>query len=78
MIPPAPHVPKSDQSERPDVTHLPRHCPFLKKEVWAIVTKQADSTWRIVNCLDKHQPCFEHNCAFTRDGGEWPFDNAWS
>jgi hypothetical protein len=73
MIPPAPNPPKSDQPERPDMTYLPRDCPFLKKEVWAIVTKQADGTWRIVNCLDKHEPCFKHNCAFTVDGGEWPF-----
>ena len=73
MIPPASHPPKSDQPERPDVKYLPRDCPFFKEEVWAIVTKQADGTWRTVNCLDKHQPCFEHNCAFTVDGGEWPF-----
>jgi len=73
MIPPAPNPPKSNQPERPDVKYLPRDCPFLKKEVWAIVTKQADGTWRIVNCLDKHEPCFKHNCAFTVDGGEWPF-----
>ena len=73
MIPPAPNPPKSDQPEQPDVKYLPRDCPFLKKEVWAIVTKQADGTWRIVNCLDKHELCFEHNCAFTVDGGEGPF-----
>lgn len=54
--------------------YFARHCPFFKKEVWAIVTKQADGGWKIVNCLDKHDPCFTHNCAFTRDGGEWPFD----
>ena len=75
MIPPASNLTKSDQPEQPDVKYLPRGCPFLKKEVWAIVTKQADGTWRIVNCLDKHEPCFKHDCAFTVDGGEWPFDN---
>lgn len=75
MIPPSPHPPKSDQPERPDVKYLPRDCPFLKKEVWAILAKQPDGAWRIVNCLDKYEPCFEHDCAFTRDGGEWPFDN---
>jgi hypothetical protein len=73
MIPPSPHPIKADQPKRPDVTYLPRHCPFLKQDVRAIVTKQADGTWRIVNCLDKHEPCFEHHCAFTVDGGEWPF-----
>jgi hypothetical protein len=55
--------------------YLPKFCPFFKKEVWAILTKQADGTWRVVNCLDKHEPCFKHNCAFAIDGGEWPFDN---
>ena len=52
---------------------MPQGCSLLKKEVWAIVTKPSDGTWRIVNCLDKYQPCFEHNCAFTVNGGEWPF-----
>lgn len=61
---------------QPDVKYAPRHCPFLNKEVWAILTKQADGAWRIVNCLDKHQPCFECPCAFTVDGGDWPFDRA--
>ena len=63
----------SVMNDRPDVKHVPRRCPFLKKEVWAILMKQADGTWRVVNCLDKHEPCFEHDCAFTVDGGEWPF-----
>ena len=61
-------------SERPEVKYLPRHCPFLNKEVWAILTKQADGGWTIVNCLDKDKDCFQHNCAFTTDGGAWPFD----
>ena len=61
-------------TDRPDVKYLPRHCPFLKQEVWAILTQQADGTWRIVNCLDKEKDCFRHPCAFTTDGGEWPFD----
>ena len=60
-------------SEKPEVKYLPRHCPFLNIEVWAILTKHSDGSWRIVNCLDKHEPCFKHNCAFTVDGGEWPF-----
>ena len=61
-------------SERPKVKYLPCHCPFLNKEVWAILTKQADGSWKIVNCLDKDKDCFQQNCAFTTDGGEWPFD----
>ena len=61
-------------NERPEVKYLPRHCPFFKKEVWAILTKQADGSWRIVNCLDKDKDCFQQNCAFTTDGGEWPLD----
>ena len=61
--------------ERRDVKYLSQHCPFFKKEVWAILVQQADGTWRIVNCLDKHEPCFKHDCVFTVDGGEWPFDN---
>ena len=76
MIPPSPRPKSADPPERPDVKHLPRDCPFLNKEVWAILTKQTDGTWRIVNCLDKHERCFEHACAFTVDGGAWPFDDA--
>jgi len=60
-------------SERPEVRYLTRRCPFLRKEVWAILTRQADGDWKIVNCLDKDQGCFQHNCAFTTDGGQWPF-----
>jgi len=73
MIPPAPNPPKSDQSERPDVKYAPRHCPFLDREVWAILTKQPGRGWGVVNCLDKDKVCFQHNCAFTIDGGQWPF-----
>ncbi len=64
-------------SDRPDVKYLPRHCPFLNREVWAIVTRQADGTWKIVNCLDKDRPCFQYSCAFTTDGGTWPFEELW-
>ncbi len=63
-------------TERPDVKYAPRRCPFLKKEVWAILTPQADGSWRIVNCLDKDRDCFEQECAFTRDGGAWPFQDS--
>ncbi|HAM39821.1 MAG TPA: hypothetical protein DDX89_00505 [Candidatus Omnitrophica bacterium] len=60
-------------TDRPEMKYLPRQCPFVKKEVWAILTKQADGSWRIVNCLDKDKACFEQECAFTTDGGTWPF-----
>ena len=60
-------------NDRSNVKYIPRPCPFLKKEVWAILTKQRDSSWRIVNCLDKDKNCFELNCAFCTDGGQWPF-----
>ncbi len=73
MIPPIQNLPKADQPERPNVKYLPQRCRFLRKEVWAILTSQVDGSWKIVNCLDKHQSCFEHSCAFTTDGGEWPF-----
>lgn len=62
-------------SERPEITHLPRQCPFFHKEVWAIVARQADQTWRIVNCLDKDHACYAQACAFTTDGGAWPFED---
>jgi hypothetical protein len=61
---------------RPDVKYLPRFCLLLNREVWAILTKQPDGNWKVVNCLDKDKTCFEQNCAFTTDGGEWPFDEA--
>jgi len=60
-------------SLRPDVKYLPSRCSFLNKEVWAIVVKQADGSWRIVNCLDKGKACADKPCAFTTDGGAWPF-----
>jgi len=61
--------------ERPDVQYCPKHCAFLRQDVWAICMKQADGGWKIVNCLDKDDVCFSHPCAFTTDGGEWPFAN---
>lgn len=60
--------------QRADLKYLPLRCPFLKKEVWAILTKEQDGGWRIVNCLDKDRVCFEQDCAFTNDGGRWPFE----
>ena len=53
--------------------YQPRHCALLGKVVWAILTKQEDGGWRIVNCLDKDAACFGLNCAFTTDQGEWPY-----
>ena len=73
MIPLPPRPKRADQPERPDAKYLPRHCPFLNKEVWAILIQQTDGTWKIVNCLDKDERRFEHHCAFTVDGGAWPF-----
>ena len=62
--------------QRPVIKYLPRYCTLLKRDVWAILTRQADGTWRIVNCLDKDKPCFSEDCAFAVDGGEWPFSDA--
>ena len=58
---------------KPDVRYSPTYCALLDKYVWAIRTKQADGTWRIVNCLDKDEGCFSLHCAFTAEHGEWPF-----
>ena len=58
---------------KPEFRYDPRLCAFLRKRVWAIRTKQPDGAWRIVNCLDKDESCFTLNCAFTTDGGAWPF-----
>jgi hypothetical protein len=56
--------------------YQPRYCALLGKYVWAIRTRQADGTWRIVNCLDKDEPCFSLECAFASDRGAWPFRGA--
>ncbi len=53
--------------------YQPVWCQFLGQRVWAIVTRQSDGTWRIVNCLDKDQECFRLDCAFTADRGTWPY-----
>ena len=53
--------------------YQPKFCAFLRRTVWAIVTKQSDGSWRIVNCLDKDESCFHLDCAFTTDQGEWPY-----
>jgi len=69
----APRFIPSPSSGRSDMQYCAQPCPFLQHEVWAICTKQTDSTWRIVNCLDKSETCFSHPCLFAVDGGEWPF-----
>ena len=56
--------------------YQPRYCTLLGKYVWAICTRQADGTWRTVNCLDKEESCFQLECAFTTDNGEWPYKAA--
>ena len=63
-----------DPVARPEIKYLPRHCAFLNRQVWAILTKQADGNWKIVNCLDKEGGCFALECLFTTDGGSWPFE----
>ena len=62
-------------SHEPDVEfrYQPRYCALLGKYVWAIRMRQADGTWKIVNCLDKDEPCFSLDCAFTAERGAWPY-----
>ncbi len=64
-------------SARADVKYYPSLCPFVRRPVWAIVVQQAGGAWKIANCLDKERACFEHECIFTTDGGQWPFDRLW-
>lgn len=56
--------------------YQPRYCALSGKCVWAIRTRQADGRWRTVNCLDKDDGCFQLECAFTTDHGEWPYTPA--
>ena len=58
---------------RVEFRYEPKFCTLLGKHVWAILTQQADGTWRIVNCLDKDETCFNLDCAFTTDNGAWPY-----
>jgi hypothetical protein len=53
----------------------PRRCEFFRKHVWAIRTRQANGTWRIVNCLDKEHACSGVDCCFAAatGGGAWPY-----
>jgi hypothetical protein len=64
---------KTAQRHELDVRYQLCRCQFFNEYVWAIRTKQPDGSWKIVNCLDKHEPCFSVPCAFTSDQGEWPF-----
>ena len=59
-----------------EMRYEPKYCAFLKQHVWAIATKQANGSWRVVNCLDKDEPCFHLECAFTTDQGQWPYELA--
>ena len=61
------------ENHRPDLRFEPKYCAFLRQHVWAILTEQSGGGWRIVNCLDKDEPCFGLNCAFTASDGEWPY-----
>lgn len=61
---------------RPAVRFEPKYCAFFRTVVWAIQTQQADGSWRVVNCLDKDEPCFSLNCAFTSLEGEWPYKSS--
>jgi hypothetical protein len=63
-----------DAPPRVECRYHPVHCRLLNQPVWAIMTKQPDGSWRIVNCLDKAEGCFRLPCAFTTDAGEWPYD----
>ena len=61
-------------NQRPELQYTPHRCPFLNQDVSAIRAQQTNGTWPIVNCQDKDTACFQHPCAFTTDGGDWPFD----
>ena len=58
---------------RVEFRYEPKYCKLLGKYVWTIRTQQADGTWRVVNCLDKDEGCFQLDCAFTTDNGQWPY-----
>lgn len=62
-----------DMNEPIEFKYQPIRCALLNKQVWAILTKQPNGSWRIVNCLDKDEACFGLNCAFTTDDGDWPY-----
>ena len=61
------------EPQRVDIQYYPSECTIIRKPVWAVVTRQPDGAWRIVNCLDKDEPCFQCECVFTTDQGEWPY-----
>ena len=68
--------PSMNKATAVEFRYQPRYCALLGKYVWAIRTRQADGTWRIVNCLDKDGPCLSLDCAFTAEGGAWPYKEA--
>ena len=70
-----PHDGSSDNANasRPDVKYCSCQCRFLDRAVWAILTRQSDGAWQIVNCLDKHDACLRTPCVFAQRGGQWPF-----
>lgn len=72
MISPS-NPPKAEHPDRRDTKYLACRCGLLKKNVWAILSKQSRHRWKIVNCLDKDKACLKQACAFTTDGGVWPF-----
>lgn len=61
------------EAAKVEFRYEPKRCALLEREVWAILTKQPDGAWRVVNCLDKEEACFKRDCAFTTDHGEWPY-----
>ena len=64
----------NDSDSTVEIRYEPTRCQLLKQDVWAVVARQADETWRIVNCLDKHTGCYGLECAFTTDCGAWPYE----
>lgn len=59
-----------------ELRYQPVRCSFFDKTVQGILVRQTDGGWRIVNCADKTRACFDVECAFTLDGGRWPFPGA--
>ncbi|MBI3321460.1 MAG: hypothetical protein HYZ91_04240 [Candidatus Omnitrophica bacterium] len=53
--------------------YQPRYCSLLRQHVWSILTRQPDGSWKVVNCLDKDAICFDLDCVFTTERGEWPY-----
>jgi len=58
---------------RQEVSYTPRRCTVFDRDVWAILIREGEPPARVVNCLDTDHPCYAQSCAFTTDGGAWPF-----